>query len=240
MTKGKILIVEDEPAIVHVLSSILTANDYTPLVAPNGEQAVSMASSHLPDVILLDLGLPGADGLEVLKELRRWYGNPILVVSARHLEHEKVEALDLGADDYITKPFGTGELLARIRAAMRSSLKKVSEGGIPPTSYATGGFFIDFEKHLVTVDDVPVHLTQNEFKIVELLARQPGKVLTYDYLMEHIWGPYLPQNNRILRVNMAHIRRKLEKSPAEPRYILTEMGIGYRMAEEEEEESCTN
>lgn len=232
MTKGKILIVEDEIAIVHVLSSILKANDYTPLIARAGEEALSMAASHLPDVVLLDLGLPGLDGIEVLKQLRTWYGKPILVVSARHQEYEKVEALDCGADDYITKPFGTAELLARIRAAIRGGGRS-GDGLLSHKTYSVGGLFLDFEKHLITVDGEAVHLTQNEYKIVELLARHPGKVLTYDYLLEHIWGPFLPDSNKILRVNMAHIRRKLEKSPAEPKYILTEMGVGYRMAEDD-------
>ncbi len=231
-TLGKILIVEDEEAIVHVLVSILSANGYTALVAKNGSEALLMASSHIPDAILLDLGLPGdLDGVDVLKKLRQWYGKPVLIVSARDQETEKVEALDLGADDYITKPFGSSELIARIRAALRNSVKKMSGDDLPATSYSVGDFTIDFDKHTVTVDGESVHLTQIEFKIVELLARQLGKVLTYGYIQSHIWGPFFTEDNKILRVNMAHIRRKIEKNPAEPQYILTEMGLGYRMAE---------
>jgi len=231
--KDTVLIVEDETAIVHVLAAILTANDYGVLVADTGEQALRMSASHCPDVILLDLGLPGMDGMETLRQLRSWYGKPVLVVSARDNEKEKVRALDLGADDYITKPFGSSELVARIRAALRRS-KRQGQEGAPPGQYAVGELLIDFDRHLVWASKKEVHLTQIEFKIVELLARHPGKVLTYDYIMKHIWGPFLPQDNKILRVNMANIRRKLEKTPAEPQYILTEVGIGYRMAEGEE------
>lgn len=233
-TRSKILIVEDEESIVHVITSILCANDYSPIVAKTGEQALMLASSHLPDVILLDLGLPGIDGIEVLKKLREWYDNPVLVVSARDRETEKVEALDLGADDYITKPFGTSELLARIRAAIRNSGKRLSGEEMLTVSYSVGRFLIDFNKHMVSIDGVHVHLTQIEYKIVEFLARQPGSVLTYDMIMQHVWGPYIPHDNKILRVNMANIRRKLEINPAVPKYILTEMGIGYRMADEED------
>lgn len=229
--KGKILIIEDEEKIVHVLTSILLANDYTPIVAKTGEQALMLASSHVPDLVLLDLGLPGMDGVEVLKKLREWYVEPVLILSARDKEQEKVEALDLGADDYITKPFGTSELLARIRAAIRNSSKHRSVEDSQASSYSVGGFFIDFDKHLVSIDGVRIHLTQIEYKIVEFLSRQPGSVLTYDVILRHVWGPHLPEDNKILRVNMANIRRKLEVNPALPKYILTEMGIGYRMAE---------
>jgi two-component system KDP operon response regulator KdpE len=174
------------------------------------------------------------DGTETLKELRKWYADPILVVSARDKEQEKVKALDLGADDYITKPFGTSELMARIRAAIRNSGKRLGGDDIRLSNYCIGGLMIDFERHTVSVDGAHIHLTQIEYKIVELLARQPGQVLTYDVILKHVWGPHLPDDNKILRVNMANIRRKLEANPAVPRYILTEMGIGYRMAEEED------
>jgi two-component system KDP operon response regulator KdpE len=233
-TRGKILIVEDEESIINVLTSILSANDYSPVVAKTGEQALMLASSHLPDVVLLDLGLPGIDGTEVLKELRKWYYNPVLVVSARDKEAEKVEALDLGADDYITKPFGTSELLARIRAVIRNSGKRLNGKEITTVSYGVGEFLMDFDKHMVSIGGVHVHLTQIEYKIVEFLARNPGSVLSYDMILQHVWGSYIPDNNKILRVNMANIRRKLETNPAMPKYILTEIGIGYRMAEEED------
>lgn len=229
----KILVVEDETTIFRVLETILTANDYQVIHAVNGQQALAMASSHCPDLILLDLGLPGMDGTEVIRRLREWSGTPILVVSARDQEEEKVRAFDLGADDYITKPFGTSELLARIRAARRHASQLASERALVCPSYHYEDFSIDFERRAVTVADEEIHLTQNEYKIVERLARQPGRVLTYATLLHDIWGPYKGSDNQILRVNMANIRRKLEKNPADPRYILTENGIGYRMAEGE-------
>lgn len=231
---GVILVVEDEDSIIHVITSILSANNYTPIIARTGEQALTLAASHFPDAVLLDLGLPGMDGIEVLKKLREWYSNPVIIVSARDKEAEIVEALDLDADDYITKPFGNSELLARIRAAIRNSRKWLSRDGMPAESYDAGGFHIDFVKHMVSIDGVHIHLTQIEYKIVELLARNPGSVLTYDAIMQHVWGPYLLDDNKILRVNMANIRRKLEINPAVPKYILTEIGIGYRMSEEED------
>lgn len=231
--KEKILIIEDEEAIVRVISTILTTNNYGVIVAKTGEQAIMLTACHCPDVILLDLGLPDMDGIEVIKKVREHGNSPILVVSARDQENEKVRALDMGADDYITKPFGASELLARIRTALRHAASSISKGKTE-NSYSVAGFKIDFDKHSVTVEGREVHLTQIEFKIVELLARQPGRVLTYDYIMEHIWGPYNNGDNKILRVNMANIRRKVEKNPGEPMYIFTEVGIGYRMAEEEE------
>ena len=204
----KILIIEDEEAIARVLSTILAANDYAPLLARTGQQALLMAASHQPDAILLDLGLPDMDGMEVLKKLREWCSRPVLIVSARGREKEKVEALDLGADDYITKPFGTSELLARIRAALRNSRRTGETADTVAGGYRVGELFIDFIGHQVSLGAKNVHLTQNEYRIVELLARQPGRVLTYDQLMREVWGPYAAaEDNKILRVNMANIRR---------------------------------
>ena len=229
--KEMILIIEDEASIVHVLSTILTANEYNVILAKTGQQGLMMATSHCPDLILLDLGLPDMDGMEVLKKLREWSSKPVLVVSARDSEDQKVNALDLGADDYITKPFGTSELLARIRTALRHNYG-ASKGTMGAKNcYRFGGLLIDYDRHLVTVDGNDVHLTQSEFKILELIARQNGRVLTYDYILTQIWGPYHQGDNKILRVNMANIRRKIEKNPAQPQYIFTEVGIGYRMAE---------
>ena len=229
----KILVVEDEATILRVLGTILTANGYQVITAETGQQAITMASSHCPDLILLDLGLPAMDGLEVIKRLRQWSGIPILVVSARDEEDEKVRAFDLGADDYITKPFGTSELLARIRAARRHANQLAAERAMLSSFYEYKDFKIDFERRTVTIAGKEVHLTQNEYKIVERLARQPGRVLTYTTLLHDIWGPYKGDDNQILRVNMANIRRKLETNPAEQHYILTENGVGYRMADGE-------
>ncbi len=173
------------------------------------------------------------DGIEVIRRLREWSGTPILVVSARDQEEEKVRAFDLGADDYITKPFGTSELLARIRAARRHANQVAAERAMVSSYYEFQDFRIDFERRCVTIAGKEIHLTQNEYKIVERLARQPGRVLTYTTLLHDIWGPYKGEDNQILRVNMANIRRKLEANPAEPHYILTENGVGYRMADSE-------
>ena len=181
--------------------------------------------------MLWDLGLPDTDGQLFIRSVRRWSQVPILVVSARSHERDKVMALDLGADDYITKPFGTSELLARVRAALRHAAQRA--GGSELQVYRSGGLVVDGEKRRVQLDGVDVHLTQNEYKIVSLLARYAGKVLTYDQIIQHVWGPNAAGDNRILRVNMANIRRKLEQNPAEPQYLFTEIGVGYRMAEGE-------
>ena len=230
--KGNILIIEDEDAIVNVLTSMLIANEYMPVVAKDGNQAMILLRSFQPDVILLDLGLPDVDGKELMKQFTQMHTCPVLVVSARDSEQEKVELLDLGAHDYITKPFGTSELLARIRVALRNRAGGEEKETVNRNIYCCGKLRIDMEKHIVLMDNERVHLTKNELRIIELLAQNPGKVLTYDYLIKNIWGADMPENNRILRVNMANIRRKLEENPSEPKYIITEIGVGYRLADE--------
>lgn len=231
LNKIKIMIIEDEEAISNFIATTLRANTYAPLVAKTASEALSMIPSHCPDLILLDLGLPDMDGIEILKKIREWSTTPVIVVSARSEESDKVEALDLGADDYISKPFGTSELLARIRTALRHSMK--NSGSVQATDvFKTKGLMIDFDKRLVSVDGKDVHLTQIEFKIVSLLAKSAGRVLTYDFIITELWGPYAVKDNQILRVNMANIRRKLEKNPASPEYIFTEVGVGYRMVDE--------
>ncbi len=228
--KSKILIVEDEEPISNFIETTLKANDYGVICAKKGKEALSMIPSHCPDLIILDLGLPDVDGITILKELRTWSSTPVIVVSARSDETDKVEALDIGADDYIVKPFGTSELLARIRTAIRHSTSNHS--GVTENLYCVKKLKIDFQKRLVVIDGNEVHLTQIEYKIVSLLAKSAGRVLTYDNIITELWGPYAIKDNQILRVNMANIRRKLEKNPAAPEYIFTEVGIGYRMAEE--------
>ena len=183
-----------------------------------------------PDLVLLDLGLPDMDGVEVLKLLRAWSGIPVVVVSARGHERDKVEALDLGANDYITKPFGTAELLARIRNAIRLT-QRVEKGARPETVISVGELEIDLDKRNVTLAGKDLHFTPIEYKIIVLLARNIGKVLTHDMIMREVWGPYTNEI-QALRVNMANIRRKLEINPAEPKYIVTEVGVGYRMMDE--------
>lgn len=231
--KQTILVVEDEGSISNFISTILTANEYAVIKAADGKSAVSMITSYCPDLVLLDLGLPDVDGMSVLKQVREWSNVPIIVVSARDREREKVSAFDLGADDYITKPFGTSELLARIRTAMRHS-RAASELGLESGgTYKVGDFSIDFDRRLVVSNGNQVHLTQIEFKIVELLSKYAGRVLTYDFIIKNIWGPNANCDNQILRVNMANIRRKIELNPAEPKYLFTEVGVGYRMAEDD-------
>ncbi|QWU15377.1 two-component system, OmpR family, KDP operon response regulator KdpE [Paenibacillus sophorae] len=224
--KVLILVVEDEAGISTYISTVLNSNDYAVLRTDKGEEAVSLAASHHPDLMLLDLGLPDIDGIEVLRRVRQWSSMPIVVVSARGHEREKVEALDLGADDYITKPFGTSELLARIRTAIRHNRK--GEGSPAQEKISIGQMSIDYEKRTVTVEGREIHFTPIEYKIITLLARHAGKVLTHDFLIREIWGPYTNEN-QTLRVNMANIRRKIEANPAEPKYIVTEVGVGYRM-----------
>ena len=229
--KIKFMIIEDEDAISNFIATTLKANTYAPLVAKTASEALSMIPSHCPDLILLDLGLPDMDGIEILKKIREWSSTPVIVVSARGEESDKVEALDLGADDYIAKPFGTSELLARIRTALRHSMKN-SSNVTASDVFRTKGLMIDFDKRLVSVDGKDIHLTQIEFNIVSLLAKSAGRVLTYDFIITELWGPYAVKDNQILRVNMANIRRKLEKNPASPEYIFTEVGVGYRMVDE--------
>lgn len=233
--KDKILVVEDEQSIENFIATVLTANDYDVLTAGCVRDALSMISSHCPDLIILDLGLPDEDGARVLEEVRSWSSLPIIVVSARTHESDKVRALDMGADDYIEKPFGTSELLARIRTAIRHTRTALENGEIAQTGrYSVKDLIIDYDKHHILVDGKDVHLTLNEFKIVALLGKHAGKVLTYDFLIREIWGPKAKADNQILRVNMANIRRKIEKNPAAPEYIFTEIGVGYRMLENEE------
>lgn len=231
--KIKILVIEDEKNIRNFITSVLTSQHYQVVSAVTGREGLSQAASQCPELVLLDLGLPDMDGMEVISGIRSWSETPILVISARAQESDKVRALDQGADDYITKPFGNSELLARIRTALRHSSRRQDGSLQSGRPYRCGGLCIDFDRHLVTRDGQEIHLTQNEFKIVSLLARNCGRVLLYDRLIEHIWGPYSENDNTILRVNMANIRRKIEPNPAEPIYLFTEIGVGYRMAEED-------
>ena len=230
--RGRVLIIEDDRAICNFMRRVLEANGYEALAAATGREGLSMLTSHCPDVVILDLGLPDMEGMQVLTELRKWSLMPVVVVSARTDEREKVRMLDAGADDYITKPFGTSELLARIRTAIRHTRMAGSNPNVArENKFRAMGLVIDYDKYRVYIDDRDAGLTQNEFKLVALLGRYAGRVLTYDYLIREIWGPNKAYDNQILRVNMANIRRKIEKNPAEPQYIFTEVGVGYRMIE---------
>lgn len=231
--KKQLLLIEDERNICNFIMTTLKSNNYKVSYALNAQTGLSLAASQCPDLILLDLGLPDMDGIDVIKKIRSWSNMPIIVISARTQEKEKVEALDAGADDYITKPFGTSELMARIRTALRRTASGSGSQSPAQNRYIAKDLVIDYEKHIITIDGEIVHFTQIEYKILTFLSQNAGRVITYDSLISHVWGPYADSNNRILRVNMANIRRKLESNPADPQYIFTEIGIGCRMIDNE-------
>lgn len=232
--KRVILVIEDEHAISNFICRALASNDYKAIPAYSGKEGLTLFFSHNPDLILLDLGLPDMDGLEVLEQ----FGGlpqevPVIIISARDREAEKVRALDMGADDYVVKPFGVSELLARIRTTLRRSDRIKGGQWERKEVYKVKDLTVDIARHQILKGEEEIHFTQNEFKILELLALHAGKVLTYDFILEHVWGPFSGTNgNQILRVNMANIRRKLKENPSEPNYIHTELGIGYRMLED--------
>jgi two-component system KDP operon response regulator KdpE len=226
-----ILIVEDERPIRHFIKVTLETQSYRVLEAQNGTLALSMIASHRPDIVILDLGLPDIDGLDVIRKSREWTGIPIIVVSARGHEREKVEALDAGADDYLTKPFGVAELLARIRVAMRRKASEAVEDGVGP-AFILDELKIDYDKRKVTISGKEIHLTPTEYNLLTLLARHHGRVLTHRFIISEIWGAPSTDDTQTLRVSMGNLRRKMEKDPAQPRYIVTEVGVGYRMVDE--------
>ena len=232
--KDRVLVIEDDKSIRNFFRTVLEANNYDVLIATTGAEGYSMVTSQCPDVVILDLGLPDMDGMTILKNVRQWSSMPVLVVSARTHEKDKVAALDAGADDYITKPFGTSELLARVRTAIRHTRTSSGNSEIAQQgTYTVGELTIDYNKHQVLIRGENAKLTLSEFRIVALLGKHAGRVLTYDYIIKELWGPRASGDNQILRVNMANIRRKIEKNPAEPEYLFTEVGVGYRMAESE-------
>ena len=232
--KQTVLVIEDDHSISNFICRALTANDYKAIPAFWGKEGMSLFFSHSPDLVLLDLGLPDMDGMDILAQFQDLPQDvPVIIISARDRENEKVKALDLGVDDYVVKPFGVSELLARIRSALRRSERLKLSQGIQRDVYQIKDLTVDLSKHQVLLGDEEIHFTQNEFKILELLAIHAGKVLTYDFILKHVWGPYGGSgNNQILRVNMANIRRKLKENPSDPKYIHTELGIGYRMLDD--------
>ena len=235
MTKEKILIIEDEQIIRNFMQAILSAKGYDVLLARSGAMADTMIASHCPDLIILDLGLPDTDGMNILTKVREWSKVPVIVVSARSHESDKVAALDAGADDYLPKPFGPEELPARIPTAIRHTRTPAGSDMVANSGvFRAGKLTIDYDKRRVFLDGRDAGLTQNEYKLVALLGLHAGKVLTYDFLIRELWGPGARSDNQILRVNMANIRRKIEQNPAQPAYIFTEIGVGYRMIEADE------
>ena len=222
MSEGRILVVDDEPQIQRFLKPALTAAGYDPIVASSAAEAARLAAAAAPDLIILDLGLPDKDGKEVIRSLRSWSKLPIVVLSARDQEAEKIEALDLGADDYVEKPFGIGELLARVRTALRHREPAV----LASTRYEADGLVIDLAKRLVTRDGEPVHLTPKEYDLLAYMARHAGLVTTHRQLLNAVWGPAHVEDVHYLRVFVGQLRNKIE--PMAPRLIRTEPGIGYR------------
>jgi two-component system, OmpR family, KDP operon response regulator KdpE len=226
----RVLIVDDEPQIRRFLRTSLSAHGYRVTEASCGREAITLMATEQPELVLLDLGLPDMDGLEVIRRLREWSTVPIIVVSVRGQEGKKIEALDGGADDYVTKPFGMGELLARIRAAFRHRLQAEVEEPV----FRSAGLTVDLVRRIVTVDGREVRLTPKEYDLLRLLVTHAGKVITHQQLLREVWGPGSLYETHYLRVYIGQLRQKLEPDPAQPRYILTEPGVGYRLRMEDE------
>lgn len=229
MNKPQILIVEDDAAISNLISTTLETQSYQYHTAKTGAGAVLDAVSYRPDVIILDLGLPDMDGVEIIRKVRSWSNVPIIVVSARSEDHDKVVALDAGADDYLTKPFSVDELLARLRVALRRVRYDSDKLGEESSVYQNGDLKIDYAAGCVYLSGREIHLTPIEYRLLCLLAKNTGKVLTHNYIMKEVWGSALPSDTPSLRVFMATLRKKIEPVPSEPRYIQTHIGVGYRM-----------
>jgi two-component system KDP operon response regulator KdpE len=223
--RTRVLVIEDEAPMRRFLRATLDSHGYEVVLAENAGEGIAMATQHAPDLILLDLGLPDRDGLDVTREIRSWSNVPIIVISARGREDDKVEALDAGADDYLTKPFGVNELLARLRVAQRRMAGAESSTGV----LEIGELVIDVPRHLVRVRGEPVHLTPMEFRLLLELAKHAGRMLTHRQILREVWGPNAGAQTHYLRVYMTHLRKKLEVDPARPKMLLNEPGVGYRL-----------
>jgi two-component system KDP operon response regulator KdpE len=225
-----VVLIEDEPPIRRFLRAALTGQGYRLFEAATGEAGLMEAATRQPDIIILDLGLPDMEGLDVIRRLREWSRTPIIVLSARGQERDKIAALDVGADDYVSKPFGVGELLARMRVALRHVAHGLKEG--TESAYSVGDLHVDLVQRQVLVAGKAVHLTPIEYRLLTSLIRHAGRILTHQHLLKEVWGPGQADQAQYLRVYIAQLRRKLEADPARPRYILTEPGVGYRLAGE--------
>jgi two-component system KDP operon response regulator KdpE len=222
-----VLIIEDEAPIRHFLRTTLSTQGFHVCEATTGRDGLAQAAARTPDLIVLDLGLPDVNGLEVTRQLRAWTSIPIIVLSARNQEHDKVAALDLGADDYVTKPFGVGELLARMRVALRHATQ--TDVGVSDPVFTTGNLRVDLDRRMVWVGDQEVNLTPIEYKLLTTLVRHAGKVLTHRQLLQEVWGPHHTQDAHYVRIYVRQLRNKLEPNPAHPRFLITETGVGYRL-----------
>ena len=229
MNKAQILVVEDDNAVAKLMAATMESQDYQYRIASTGASAIMEALSYKPEVMILDLGLPDTDGIEVIKKIRAWSNMPIIVVSARSEDTDKVAALDTGADDYLTKPFSVDELLARLRVALRRVRHDRQRLSEESSVYENGGLRIDYAAGCVYLDGSEIHLTPIEYKLLVLLAKNTGKVLTHNYILREVWGNPSASDMRSLRVYMATLRKKLEKNTSEPKYIQTHIGVGYRM-----------
>jgi len=222
-----VVVIEDDPQMRRFLRTSLGTHGFRVHEAETGRQGLIEASVRKPDIIVLDLGLPDTDGVDVVKALREWTALPIIILSARNTEQHKIEALDAGADDYLTKPFGIGELLARIRVALRHSAINPEQGAVE--AFTTGELKVDLLKRLVYVGAREVHLTPIEYRLLSVLVKHAGKVLTHRQLLREVWGPAYIENSHYLRIYMSQLRQKLEADPTKPQYFLTESGVGYRL-----------
>ncbi len=232
--KFKILIVEDDLKISGFIETLLETNGYSVLCTGKCSQGLLLFASHIPDLVILDLGLPDRDGLEFIREIRKKSVIPVIVLSARTTENDKIQALDLGANDYVTKPFGTGELLARVRAVLRTTRHGTQMSAVPGGIFHLGELIIDYDKRLVTASGSLVDLTQTEYNILALLSEHTGKMMTYTSIIYEIWGYSDSGSVKKLQVNMANIRKKLGHKPGEHAYIVNELGVGYRMLNEDD------
>ncbi|MBC8560097.1 response regulator [Fumia xinanensis] len=228
MNKPLILVVEDDSAVRNLITTTLETHNYRYQAAPNGEAAIMEAVSHNPDVILLDLGLPDMDGIDIIKKIRSWSKTPIIVISARSEDTDKIDALDAGADDYLTKPFSVEELLARLRVTFRR-LNDVGSESAPDSVFTNGELKIDYAAGCVFLEEKELHLTPIEYKLLCLLSKNVGKVLTHTFITKEIWGSAWDNDVASLRVFMATLRKKIETDPSNPKYIQTHIGVGYRM-----------
>ena len=229
MNKPLILVVEDDTSVRNLISTTLRAHDYRYLTAQNGDSAIMEASSHNPEIILLDLGLPDMDGVEVIKKIRTWSNVPIIVISARSEDTDKIDALDAGADDYLTKPFSVEELLARLRVTQRRLAIMQNESPVETSLFTNGQLRVDYAAGCAYLGEEELHLTTIEYKLLCLLSRNVGKVLTHTFITQSIWGSSWDNDIASLRVFMATLRKKIESQPESPQYIQTHIGVGYRM-----------
>lgn len=235
--KYKILVIEDEENISNLLKALLETNGYQVICADTCNSGQMLFDSHRPDLVLLDLGLPDCDGISFLRQVRKQSLTPIIVLSARSNDTEKVKALDLGANDYVTKPFSSAELVARVRSALRNSRHSSDDGKLPGGKFKAKGLLIDYDARQVSIENKPIKLTQTEYNIIAFLSEHSGKVMTYTSIIRAIWGYNDLNSTKKLQVNMANIRKKFGAKPGQNNYIVNELGVGYRMCERDDEES---